>query len=256
MTAKIITFGIQKGGSSKTTTSGVVAYLLSQDFRVLAVDMDSQGNLTELLTQRDIFDFQGATVFEALKEQDARNYVHKITENLHILTANDLLAKFSSWLYSGAYHGTLSFVLAETLATVRNQYDYIIIDTPPALGEQTMNALAASDYVVAMFETSKFCYTALTRFFETCIHVQEMPDVNMEIIGILRGMVDSRRTDNKALLELVGDEYGDLCFNTVLTRTAAVGRLSINGFFENAEVNTALTQYHEFLKELIERVEK
>jgi chromosome partitioning protein len=253
---KIITFGIQKGGSSKTTTSGVVAYLLSEEYRVLAVDMDSQGNLTELLTQQDIYDFQGVTVFEALKAQDAREYIHKITDKLHILAANDLLATFSKWLYNGGFHGNPSLVLAETLATVADQYDYIIVDTPPALGEQTINALAASDHVVAMFEASKFCYTALSRFMETCVHVQQLPEVNMEIVGILRGMIDSRRTDNKALLQIVGDEYGDLCFDTILTRTAAAGRISINGFLDNPELNVAVTQYRDFLKELIERVGK
>lgn len=54
MTAQIISFGIQKGGSSKTTTSGVASYLLSKDYKVLAIDMDSQGNLTEFLGRKDV----------------------------------------------------------------------------------------------------------------------------------------------------------------------------------------------------------
>jgi chromosome partitioning protein len=229
---------------------------LSEKYKVLAVDMDSQGNLTELLTQQDIYDFQDNTIFEALKAQDARNYIHRISDSLHILTANDILASFSRWLYSEPYRGNMSLVLADTLKPIRDDYDYIIIDTPPALGEQTINALAASDYVIAMFEASKFCYTALSRFLETCIHVQEVDGVKMEVAGILRGMIDARRTDNKVLLQLVGDEYGDLCFNTVLTRTASAGRISINGFIDNPELNSAVTQYREFVKELIERVSK
>ena len=65
MSAKIISFGIQKGGSSKTTTSGVTAYLLSQNKKVLAIDMDSQGNLTEFLGRRDVESFSGQTILEA-----------------------------------------------------------------------------------------------------------------------------------------------------------------------------------------------
>ncbi|WP_274655615.1 ParA family protein [Paenibacillus humicola] len=254
--AKIITFGIQKGGSSKTTTSGIVAYLLSKEYRVLAVDMDSQGNLTELLTQRDPYDFQGHTIFEALKEQDARRYIQRITDNLHIITADDHIARFSSWLYGTPYRGNMSLVLLETLETIQEQYDFIIIDTPPALGEQTVNALAAANYVVAMFEASKFCYSALSRFLETCVHVQEKVNREMQIAGILRCMIDTRRTDNKALIELVEEEYKELCFQTVITRTAATGRLSINGFEENNELNQAVIQYREFVKELIDRVQK
>ncbi|MEK4078259.1 ParA family protein, partial [Paenibacillus sp. FSL M7-0656] len=160
--AKVISFGIQKGGSSKTTTSAIVAYILSQEYgkKVLAVDLDSQGNLTELLTQRDIYDFHEYTIFEALKERNARKYVHNVTERLDILTAEDHLARFPSWLYA-SYKGNRSLVLKETLENVQDEYDYIIIDTPPALGDQTINALAASDAVVAMFEASKFCYSAI-----------------------------------------------------------------------------------------------
>jgi chromosome partitioning protein len=251
--AKVITFGIQKGGSSKTTTSGIVAYLLSQSHKVLAVDLDSQGNLTELLTQRDIYDFHGSTVFEALKERNARKHIKVITDNLHILTAEDHLATLASWLYAN-YNGNKSLLLMETLEDVQDDYDYIIIDTPPALGEQTINALAASNAVVAMFEASKFCYSALGRFLETIVHVQNLVNKDMKIAGILRCMIDTRRTDNKALIELVEEEYKDLCFKTIITRTAATGRLSINGFNGNPELTQALAQYQGFVEELLERV--
>ena len=254
--AKVITFGIQKGGSSKTTTSGVVAHLLSENHRVLAVDMDSQGNLTELLTQRDIYDFHQNTVFEALKIQDARPYIHQINERLHILPAEDHIARFAAWLYDpkNSYRGNRSLVLMETLADVQDDYDYIIIDTPPALGEQTVNALSAANVVVAMFEASKFCYSALSRFLETCLHVQDKVNREMKVAGILRCMIDVRRTDNKALIELVEEEYENLCFKTIITRTAATGRLSINGFNDNPELKLAVSQYREFVEELIERV--
>ncbi|WP_160037128.1 ParA family protein [Paenibacillus sp. An7] len=253
--ATVISFGIQKGGSSKTTTSGIVAHILSAEYgkKVLAVDLDSQGNLTELLTQEDIYVFHERTVFEALQEQDARKYIHKVTDRLDLLSAEDHLARFPSWLY-GSYRGNRSLVLKQTLESVQDDYDYIIIDTPPALGDQTINALAASDAVVAMFEASKFCYSALGRFLETCVHVQELANENLKVAGILRSLIDSRRTDNKALIELVEEEYEDLCFETIMTRTAAIGRLSINGFTNNPELKTGLNQYRLFVEELINRV--
>lgn len=256
MSAKIISFGIQKGGSSKTTTSGVISYLLSRDYKVLAIDMDSQGNMTEFLTQRDVIEFRGATILEAMKEQDASGYIYKVSDSLHLIGAEDLLATFSRWLYSESRVENKSLVLDQTLSTVKDNYDYIIIDTPPALGDQTINALAASDYVVAMFEASKFCYSALGRFLETCWHVKEKVNPNMEVAGILRGLIDSRRTDNKALISVVQEEYGDMCFETILTRSAAAGRLPIEGFENNKELDKAVEQYEIFLKELIVRVKE
>jgi chromosome partitioning protein len=255
MPAKIITFGIQKGGSSKTTTSGIVSYLLSQDYRVLAVDMDSQGNLTELLTMRDVEDFRGMTVLEAMEEQDASGYICRITDTLHLLPAEDLLATFSRWLYNDYAGQEPALVLAQTLSTVRDNYDYIIIDTAPALGDQTINALAASDYVVAMFEASKFCYSALGRFLRTSDEVRKLVNPDLRVAGILRGLIDARRSDNKVLIELVAEDYGDLCFESVLTRNAAAGRVAIKGLFDNNEIKAAVAQYKPFVEELIERVE-
>jgi chromosome partitioning protein len=251
--AKIITFGIQKGGSAKTTSSGIVAYLLSQNYRVLAVDLDSQGNLTELLTMQDIYDFSGRTILEALKERDARKYIHRVSDSLHIMTAEDLLATFPRYLYT-EFRGNRALVLRDTLETVRDNYDFIILDTPPALGDQTINALSASDAVVIMFETSKFCYSALSRFVETIFHVQDKVNPELKIAGILRTMIDNRRTDAKALIELVEEEYGDLVFQTIIHRKAATGRLSIQGFYGNPELNQAVDQYRNFLTELISRV--
>ncbi len=252
---KIITFGIQKGGSGKTTTAGVVAYILfKQGYKVLAVDMDSQGNLTEMLTQRDIYDFHGETVLEAMKDENAEKYIHKIKDNLDILTSEDHLATFPRWLYTN-YKGNRSKVLQGILENVQDRYDYIIIDTPPALSDQTVNALAASDAVVVLFETSKFCYSALERFIETVNHAQEMVNPKLKIAGILCTIIDIRRSDTKALLELVEESYGALLFNTIINRRASIGRLSIHGFFENPELKQALEQYESFTKELLERVQ-
>jgi len=251
--AKIVSFGIQKGGAAKTTSSGIVAHLLSKHNKVLAVDLDSQGNLTELLTQQDIYDFHGRTVFEALKEQDARPYIHSVTDTLDIITAEDHLATFPRHLYTH-HRGNKSLVLKETLETVKDDYDYIIIDTPPALGDQTVNALAASDAVVIMFETSKFCYSALGRFIETVGHCKEMVNPDLKIAGILRTIVDTRRSDAKAFVELIDEGFPGMAFKTVITRKAATGRLTIHGFKDNPELKQALEQYEEFVKELIARV--
>lgn len=254
MTAKIISFGIQKGGSSKTTTSGVVSYLLSRNYKVLAIDMDSQGNLTEFLGRKDVEYFSGRTVLEAMQDQDVTNYIYKVSETLHLVPADDLLATFSRWLYND-HRGDKAMVLRETLKPVMDIYDYIILDTPPALGDLTINALSASDRVVAMFEASVFCYSALGRFLETCWHVREKVNPRLAVAGILRGLIDARRTDNKALISQVAETYGELCFETILTRNAAAGRLPLVGFENNNELDKAVAQYEYFVKELLDRVE-
>ena len=255
MVAIVISFGIQKGGSSKTTTSGVVSYLLARDKKVLAIDMDSQGNLTEFLSRRGVESFSGQTVLEAMKDGDVTDYIFEISGNLHLVPSDDLLATFSRWLYN-EYRDNKVLALKETLKPVMDIYDYIIIDTPPALGDLTINSLAASDRVVALFEASIFCYGALGRFLETCWHVREKVNPNLAVAGILRGLIDARRTDNKALISQVAETYGELCFETILTRNAAAGRLPLVGFENNNELGRAVGQYEHFVKELLDRVER
>ena len=253
MAAQVISFGIQKGGSSKTTTAGVTSYLLARQYKVLAIDMDSQGNLTEFLGRRGVDNFSGQTILEAMKDGDVTNYIFEISDNLHLVPSDDLLATFSRWLYND-HRGNKTNVLKETLAPVMDSYDYIILDTPPALGDLTINALSASDRVVAMFEASIFCYGALGRFLETCWHIREKVNPNLAIAGILRGLIDARRMDNKALISQVAETYGELCFETILTRNAAAGRLPLVGFENNNELDRAVAQYEKFVKELLERV--
>lgn len=260
MAAKVITFGLQKGGCSKSTSSGITAYLLSQEYKVLVCDLDSQGNITELLTGQDIYDFTGRTILEAMKDEGAsaaeikEKYVHKINDKLDIMTAEDFLATFPRYVYREYKGNKPSLIFSQMIDKVKDDYDFVIVDTCPALGDATINALGASDAVVIMFEPSKFCYSAIPRFIETVGHVQELVNPGLKIAGILQTIIDARRTDAKVLMQMLKEEYGDLLFDTIIQRKAPTGRVSIQGFESNPELEQAIQPYRDFVKELIARV--
>ncbi|WP_071392727.1 ParA family protein [Bacillus tuaregi] len=258
-----ITMGIQKGGCGKSTTTGILSYLLQEDgYRVLAIDMDSQGNLTELLSRRASNEFVDKSILEALQQNNIKRYIVPISENLNLLPANNFLATFSRWLYTKqTYKGQIaqfnsnpSLILDTILDQIRDDYDFIVIDTPPALSEETMNSLCASEYVVVLFESSNWCYSAIHNFMDSVISANNFGRRNTKVIGILRTLNDMRRNDAKAFNEIIEEDYPEDVFKTIITRKAPIGRLSLYGFKDNPELKQALETYRSFYKELMERV--
>lgn len=254
-----LAFGIQKGGCGKTTSSSITSYLLSREGnKVLAVDFDSQGNMTQFLTQRNIYDFTQKTVLEAMKEKNPRPYIYPITDNLHILTAEDFLSTLPSWLHN-EYRGkgNITTVLKETLAVVKDQYDYIIIDCPPNLGDQTINALTAADYAVVMLQSEKFCYDALDRYLEFLIDgIQEKTNPDLVLAGILSCMLDARTTLDNTILDQAREEYNGMLFKTVIKRKSRIKEYTVTGLQDHTKADKeALEPYYQFIKELKERVE-
>ncbi|MCM3570632.1 ParA family protein [Neobacillus mesonae] len=257
MTAKIVTFGISKGGCSKSTSSGITSYLLSKDERVLAIDMDGQGNLTSFLTgEYDICTvFEERTILEAIINGDARPYIIKINKNLDLIPANDFLATLPRKMFEN--HLKLD-ALQSALEPVMDDYDWIIIDTPPALSEQTVIPLStyseAGSYAVVMFDGSMFAYYAIPKFLEIIEGAKERYNPTLETAGILFSLIDARAKENEVMIEAVEEDYPNLKFDTIIKRKASTRRLAIEGFDGNSELRNALEYYVPFVKELKKRV--
>jgi chromosome partitioning protein len=254
----------QKGGVSKTTTAGVLAYLLDQSgYKVLAVDMDMQSNLSELLTQTDVDELletrTKGTVLEAMIIEDPRQYIlENALSNIDLLISNDELAQITAYLYSDEYDGHVSECLKKTLSKVQDEYDFIVIDTPPALSELMTNSLGASDYALIPFDTSRYGLTALERIFTTISKIKENVNQSLEVLGIVPALIDSKRKDSRQVMEMLQEHpvYSKYLIPTQILRRAAIGRLSLYGFEENNEFLEAVDFYLPILEELITRAKE
>lgn len=262
----IVTVGMQKGGVGKTTTAGIMAYLLAQKgYRVLAVDFDSQANLTAMLSGIDELDetWEYRTALEAtIERKPVSECIMRINDHLDLIPSDDLLATYSRRLYNeflpryGRRYEPAR-LLADTLAPVVDSYDWIIIDTPPALGDLTVAAIVASDWVIGVTEPSRFCLAALPKFLEVVkIGAENVSGAHCRMLGILRTLSDARRNDARMFIELIGERYPQLCFETVILRKAATARLPLYAFAtetQSHDTQEAVVQYQPFVEEVLAR---
>ncbi|WP_018395767.1 ParA family protein [Bacillus sp. 37MA] len=253
--AILISFGLQKGGVGKTTTTAITAFILSKTKRVLAVDLDGQGNLTRMLTGKRKSSFE-KTIYDVLKAVNTDNCITVVTDTLHVIAANDDASKIPGLVASSKEKQRLH-LLKLSLESIQNEYDYILIDLPPALAEQTLLGLTASDYTVTMLQTDPFAFHALDDYLETCQLVKEAYNPKLKLAGILSVLLNSRASLDQSILRKVRDDYEELVFSSVVKRQARIKEFTITGISDRTKTDRkALTEYTHFVEELIERVEK
>lgn len=176
--AKTIILSNQKGGVGKTTSVYALATIFkSRGYRVLAVDMDPQGNLSFSMGANTD---GGATIYDVLKgELKPRYAVQKLT--LVDLIPSNILLSSIELEFTGAER---EFLLKRALEPLKADYDYIFIDSPPALGILTVNAFAAADYVLVPMLSDIFSLQGITQLEETIRRVKMYCNADIRMLGI------------------------------------------------------------------------
>jgi chromosome partitioning protein len=176
---KVISISNQKGGVGKTTTTGAIAAGFKlKGFKVLCVDLDSQSNLS-FSAGAETEDCP--TIYEVLKEEVKTSFSIQRTESFDIIASNILLSGIElEFTQTGR-----EFLLKEALSSVKDKYDYIFIDTPPALSILTVNAFTASDYIIIPMLSDIFSLQGIAQLSETIKRVKTYCNPNLKIEGIL-----------------------------------------------------------------------
>lgn len=201
----IISLVNQKGGVAKTTSTFNIATSLAKEGKnVLMLDLDPQASLT-IYTNLEPYelDYSIVDVMRNPKMEVEKSIV-KLRERLHIIPSRIELAGLESELLSRTAR---ELILTKALASVRDNYDYIIIDCPPQLSTLTINALACTDQVIIPCKTDFLAYRGIDQLLETVESIKEYfkPDIN--VLGVLATMFESRANDDKDVLELLKEEY-------------------------------------------------
>lgn len=237
---KVISIINQKGGVGKTTTAhNIASGLRLKDKKVLLLDLDAQCNLTF-----------------ALKGNN-KNIYDVLTGKLNILDAieNDFIAG-SQYLVTLQNKKGAEFILKYILQKVENIYDFVIIDTPPALGIITINALTSSDYVIITTTADIFAIQGIKLLSDTINTTKKNSNSDLKIMGILITRFNSRTVMGKQFRESIADisnKIGTRLFDTTIRESIAIreAQAKQKDIFSYARYSTAGRDYKKLVDEIL-----
>ena len=218
---KVISLINQKGGVGKTTTSiNLAASLALLNKKILLIDLDPQCNATTGIglnkgnIEKSIYNVLNKT---ATINEDIIKTKYK---NLYVLPANINLAGIDIELEQNDPNSNISKAerLKIHINQIKDDYDFIIIDCPPALGIITTNALTASDSVIIPVQCEYFALEGITQLLKAIMYTQSNLNPNLSIEGVLLTMLDARTNLGLEVVEEIRSYFKDKVYNTIIPR--------------------------------------
>ena len=251
---KIICVSNQKGGVGKTTTTNALAMgLRHKGYRVLCVDFDPQGNLSFSLRADNRVELQNS-IYQVLKGDLKAVQAIQHTELADVITSNMMLSGIELE-FTGKGR---EFLLSSALKSVEKRYDYILIDSPPALGVLTVNAFSASNVILMPVLSDLYSLQGIVQLNETIEHVRARNNPGLVNAGILLTRFNPRGQINNVIRETAADMAKT--FNIPLLRTTirtgvdlTKAQILRRDMIRYAPKSKAVQDYQRLLDELFER---
>lgn len=250
----IIAIANQKGGVGKTTTAvNLAAALALSDKRTLLIDLDPQANTTLTFFNQDEIAHSAYDVLADHQVVLSQVVMPTKVANLSLVPSRISLAKLEAHLV-GQFDAP--YRLKDALPGVRNDFDLIVIDTPPALGLLTVNALVAAHYLLVPVQASYYALEGTDDLLETLQRIRARPNPELELLGVIVTLFDKRTNLARDTYKQVCEVFGEKVFNTIIGKNVRLEESPAykETIFTFAPDSSGAKEYAQLAREVMQRV--